>query len=103
MSEDWYLNCWGLDDDNECVIEFYKLDESGYRFDYNNLEKVRVFLLNFNKSNAKNEKELSVQLNNNDDRFPLLNMNLSTRELRYMLDNYSTARLGDLAIINRKK
>jgi hypothetical protein len=102
-NSDWHLRCWGLSDENEKVIEFYKLNENGWRFDYGSDEKLRVFLKHFGRTNAEDEDQLIKELSQNDDRFPLLYMKINDGELRHLLNNYSIARLGDLAIIDRKK
>lgn len=102
-STDWNLRCWGLRDENERVIEFYRPDDNEYLLDYGSYEKLRVFLQHFGRTNSKDKDDLRKELSGNIDSFPLIYMKLNDTELRHLLRHYAIAHLGNLAIIDRKK
>ena len=102
-NSEWNVKWWGLNDENEVLVEFYKLQPDGYRFRYDQHEKILIFLKHFNRTNAKDAKELHDELSKNDDRFPLLYKDLSDNELRHLINKYSIECVDNLIIVDRLK
>lgn len=100
---DWRIACWGLNNENERLIEFYKLGDDGHRFPERDFENIRFFLVSFGRTNAENEDQLRKEFYKNDDRFPILHMCLNDFELKHLLNNFSISKRGNLAIIDMEK